>query len=128
MYDLLLVLHSLVRWAVLAFALWALLAPSARSLGAYAHTLTLQVVLGVVLAFVSPLFLGALNALGPVLAQGGEARFFVAEHWVTGLLALGLAHAALGRFRRGREARLFLVLSLGLLLLTVPWFRPLLRL
>ena len=63
------------------------------------------------------------------MRAGGEARFFAAEHWVGGLVALGLAHAGLARARRGKPgARLLFGLALGVLLLSVPWFRPLVRL
>ncbi|WP_038048329.1 hypothetical protein [Thermus caliditerrae] len=128
MHEALLLLHNLVRWLVLAFGLWAVLRPGTRSGAFFAHTLTLQVVLGVVLAFVSPLFQGALANLEGVMQTPGEARYFVAEHWVGGLIALGLAHAGLGQVRKGKpRARLFFALALGLLLLSIPWFRPLLR-
>lgn len=128
MHEALLFLHNLVRWLVLAFGLWALFRPGVRPGLLYAHTLTLQVVLGVVLAFVSPLFQGALANLEGVMQTPGEARYFVAEHWVGGLLALGLAHAGLAQARKGKpRARLLFALALGLLLLSIPWFRPLLR-
>jgi hypothetical protein len=55
----------------------------------------------VVLAFLSPLFQGALAALDQVMRTPGEARYFVAEHWVGGLLALGLAHGGSPRPGRG---------------------------
>lgn len=84
MHEVLLVLHNLLRWFVLAFGLWALLRPEARPGAFFAHTLTLQVVLGVVLAFASPLVQGALLALDEVMRAGGEPRYFVAEHWVGG--------------------------------------------
>ncbi len=129
MHEALLLLHNWLRWLVLALAFWALFSPSVRALAAYAHTLALQVVLGLALAFVSPLVLGSLNALDQIQAfmAAPEVRFFLAEHWVTALLALGLAHMALARFRKGGETRWLLFLSLAFLLLTVPWFRPLLR-
>ncbi|WP_038058519.1 hypothetical protein [Thermus amyloliquefaciens] len=129
MHEAFLLLHSLVRWLVLAFGLWAVFRPEARPGAFFAHTFTLQVVLGVVLAFLSPLFQGALANLEAVMQTGGEARFFVAEHWVGGLIALGLAHAGLSQARRGKpRARLLFALALALLLLSIPWFRPLLRL
>lgn len=129
MYPFLLILHDWLRWLVLVFGLWALLRPQARPGAFFAHTLTLQVVLGVALAFVSPLFQGALANLEATLRSPGEARFFVAEHWVGGLVALGLAHAGLGQARKGRpRARLLFALALLVLLLSIPWFRPLLRL
>ncbi|SDE48943.1 hypothetical protein SAMN04488243_10284 [Thermus arciformis] len=129
MHEALLFLHNWVRWAVLLFGLWALLRPETRPGAFFAHGLTLQVVLGVVLAFVSPYFQGLLAAFGEAMRAGGEARFFAAEHWVGGLVALGLAHAGLARARKGRPgARLLFALALGVLLLSVPWFRPLVRL
>ncbi|GGN01019.1 hypothetical protein GCM10007092_13820 [Thermus composti] len=129
MYEALLFLHSWVRWLVLLFGLWALLRPEARPGAFFAHTLTLQVGLGVLLAFVSPFFQGLLSAMGEAMRAGGEARFFVAEHWVGGLVALGLAHAGLAQARRQKpRARLLFALALLALLLSIPWFRPLLRL
>ena len=129
MYEALLFLHSWVRWLVLLFGLWALLRPGPRPGAFFAHTLTLQVLLGLGLAFVSPLFQGALASLGEAVRTPGEARYFVAEHWVGGLVALGLAHAGLARARKGKPwARLLFALALGVLALSIPWFRPLLRL
>ncbi|WP_337844786.1 hypothetical protein [Thermus sp.] len=128
MYEVVLTLHNFLRWAVLFFGLWAVAQPQPRPAALFAHALTLQVVLGLLLAFVSPLFQGALAALGEVMRAGGEPRYFVAEHWVGGLLALGLAHAGLARARKGGSPRLFFALSLLVLLLSIPWFRPLLRL
>ena len=129
MYEAVLALHNLVRWLVLFFGLWALFRPEPRPGALFAHALTLQVVLGVILAFVSPYFHGLLAAFGEAMRAGGEARFFAAEHWVGGLVALGLAHAGLARARRGKPgARLLFGLALGVLLLSVPWFRPLVRL
>jgi hypothetical protein len=73
MYEALLLLHNLVRWLVLLFGLWALLDPRPRPGALFAHTLTLQVVLGVVLAFLSPLFQGALAALDQVIPFYAES-------------------------------------------------------
>ena len=129
MYEAVLVLHNLLRWFVLSLGLWALFRPEPKPGAFFAHALTLQVVLGVVLAFVSPYFQGLLAAFGEAMRAGGEARFFAAEHWVGGLVALGLAHAGLARARRGKPgARLLFGLALGVLLLSIPWFRPLVRL
>ncbi|WP_243030527.1 hypothetical protein [Thermus altitudinis] len=129
MHEALLFLHNLVRWFVLAFGLWALWRPGAKEGAFFAHTLTLQVVLGLILAFASPLFQGALANLEATMQTPGEARYFVAEHWVGGLIALGLAHAGLAQARKGRpRARLLFALALALVLLSIPWFRPFLRL
>ncbi|ETN89525.1 hypothetical protein AN926_01215 [Thermus scotoductus] len=129
MYEAVLFLHNLVRWVVLAFGFLALWRPGAKEGAFFAHALTLQVVLGILLAFVSPLFQGALANLEAVMQTPGEARYFVAEHWVGGLVALGLAHAGLSQARKGKpRARLLFALALALVLLSIPWFRPLLRL
>lgn len=129
MYEALLFLHNLVRWFVLAFGFLALWRPGAKEGAFFAHALTLQVVLGVILAFVSPYFQGLLAAFGEAMRAGGEARFFAAEHWVGGLIALGLAHAGLSQARKGKpRARLLFALALALVLFSIPWFRPLLRL
>lgn len=89
MYEAVLFLHNLVRWVVLAFGFLALWRPGAKEGAFFAHALTLQVVLGILLAFVSPLFQGALANLEAVMQTPGEARYFVAEHWVGGACGLG---------------------------------------
>ncbi len=124
MYEAILAAHGGVRWLVLGLGLLALLQPR-RGLY-FAHGLTLQVLLGVFLAFVSPYFLGLLANPSEALVQR-EARFFLVEHWVYGLVALGLAHVAWARVRRGREGRLLFALALLLILLATPWDRPFLR-
>lgn len=129
MYEILLFSHNFVRWLVLLFGLWALLRPESRPGAFFAHTLTLQVLLGLALALASPLFQGALASLGEAMRTPGEVRYFVAEHWVGGLVALGLAHAGLSQARKGKpRARLLFALALALVLFSIPWFRPLLRL
>lgn len=71
-------------------------------------------VLGLGLAFLSPLFQGALANLEATMQTPDEARYFVAEHWVGGLIALGLAHAGLAQSRRGTpRARLLFAFGLG---------------
>jgi hypothetical protein len=67
--------------------------------------------------------------------QNDQTRFFLAEHWVLMLAAVVLAHVGSVRVRKAaeallkqRQALIWYGLSIALMLLGIPWWRPLLRL
>ncbi len=147
MYVVLLSLHNLMRWVVLALALWALLRAWSGWLGRRAWTpadrqaglllsvgLDVQFLLGLILAFVSPLIQAALADLGAAMAVD-ELRFFIVEHAPLMLVAVILAHISSVAVRkaaddaaRQRRAALWITLTVLALLVAIPWWRPLLRL
>ena len=146
MYDLLLSIHNIARWPVLLAAFYLLYRSLnglvRRSYGAadrqaslvYIALLHTQLLLGILLMVLSPLVQSALANPGAA-AQNSQTRFFLAEHWVLMLAALALAHVGSARVRRTaevllkqRQALIWYGSSIALVLLGIPWWRPLLRL
>jgi hypothetical protein len=145
MYDLLLILHNLVRWLVLLGALWVLLVSwqglRARAYGrgpavagrAFVGLMDLQLLLGLLLYGMSPLVRASFANFGLAIGAS-DTRFFLLEHSLAMIVAVALAHLgsirvrqATGPVAKHRQALLWYGLSLGVILLTIPWWRPLLR-
>lgn len=148
MYRGLLLLHGLFRWIVIlaglvavAAAAWSLARGQLfeRRHGAlarvFAISVDVQVALGALLyALFSPLT-AVVNDLGVTAPPGSEMHFFSATHVQIMAAVLVCVHlsAAIVRRAAGSSARLRRTvicygLSLALLLLGVPWWRPWLRL
>jgi hypothetical protein len=146
MYGFLLVLHNVVRSAVLAAGAYALLrallgwrgrrpwsAADPRA-GAFVTVgLDLQFLSGVALALVSPVVRAAVSDLA-AMARMADLRFFPLVHVPLMLAALAVAHTGRVWARRAGEPHLrhrrtleWLVVALGLVLAAMPWWRPLLR-
>ena len=153
LYPNLLFLHSLTRWIVVLGALW-LIVSALSSLGrtssvetspvrvpwrVYMGGLHLQLLLGLILLFVSPLALAAWADMG-VAMKTRPLRFFAVEHTTLMLLAIVVAQMGAVRARKARDAAraarttlMFVCLSLLLILVAIPWpflgqiARPLLR-
>jgi hypothetical protein len=96
--------------------------------------LSLQVVLGFVVYALSPLVRIGLSDLVAAMAVK-ELRFFAVEHITGMLIAVTLVHVSamrVGRARtdrtRFREAAIWQTLTIASLLISIPWWRPLLRL
>ncbi len=146
MYDLLLSIHNIARWLVLLAAIYLIYRslsglrsrtyePADRQAGqVYTGLMDLQLVLGILLLILSPLVQSAWGNFGAAM-QNSQTRFFVAEHWVLMLAAVVLAHVGSTRVKKAteallkqRQALIWYGLSLALMLLAIPWWRPLLRL
>ncbi|MEW6569008.1 MAG: hypothetical protein AB1449_12750 [Chloroflexota bacterium] len=147
MYSLVLILHSLVRWVVILAAAWAIARalrgwiadrpwlPLDHRVGlVFTMAMDVQVLLGLVLVFVSPLAQEVLGDPSGAMASP-ELRFFAVEHVPLMVLAAVAAYAGSVLSRkatddraRHRRAALAFVLSLAMVLIAVPWSRPLLRL
>ena len=138
MYPLLLTLHSLLRWAVIAAGLAAFLKPfgaGGRPWAAaddkaglwFVMALDLQFLLGLILYVgVSPITRTVFNDFGA--AMGNSAlRFWAVEHLFGMLVAIALVH--IGRVkirkadgaRRPRLAMIFYGLALLAVLISIPW-------
>jgi hypothetical protein len=137
-------LHNATRWLVLiagvaavALALVGLVtrrpwtgASRGASL-AYVISLDVQLVLGVLLYALSPIVRGAMGDVGAAM-RDSVARFFLVEHLLLMVLAVVAAHvgsvavrrAATDQAKYARAATLFGI-SLVLVLLAIPWWRPL---
>ena len=135
-----LLIHSWLRWVVLALGLWLLIAAArGRSGGAewgtsqerthvrFLAALDVQFLLGLALYFfLSPLFSAAMHDFAAAM-KNPPLRFFGVEHFVTMLIAIAVAHV--GRVRskkksgaaRYRSAFVFQLVWLVLTLLAIPW-------
>ena len=100
---------------------------------AFRGLLDLQVLLGLALYALSPIVRTGLADLGAAMAVR-ELRFFSVEHITGMLIALALAHIGSMRVRRAstdgaklRQAAIWQTLTAVSILVSVPWWRPLLR-
>jgi hypothetical protein len=146
MYGVLLAIHNLLRWLVLLAGVLAVVRAVVgllskrpwnqgdRKAGVfYTSVLDLQFLVGLVLTFTSPLVRAALANLSAALSMN-DLRFFPFEHIPFMLVAVVMAHAGSNLARKAkdasgqhRRAALGYGLSLLVILLAIPWWRPLLR-
>jgi hypothetical protein len=152
MYAFVLILHSWLRYVVLALGIVLLVAairglrgPAAWSAGeervhkAFVGTLDTQLLLGLLLYFVwNPVVASALADFGAAM-KNAPLRYFAVEHAATMLLAIVIAHVGRARSRRKegraryRSVLITTALWLLLTLAAIPWpvldvGRPLVRL
>jgi len=140
MYDLTLTLHSLVRWLVLIFAVVAVgnalagwfgkrewTAASDRFGRLFTISIDLQLLLGLILFFLSPTVQAALGDMGAAMRDAG-LRFWSVEHATMMLVAVILAHVgrvavrkAEGSAAKFKRASIFYGLALLVILLAIPW-------
>lgn len=140
-YPLVLFLHGLNRWLVVVGGLWLILA-AVSSLGrtssadvspvrvpwrVYMGGWHLQLLLGLLLLFISPLAQAAFSDMGAAM-KVRPLRFFAIEHTTMMVVAFVLAQIGSVRARKAldaaRAARVSLIfggLSLLLMLAAVPW-------
>jgi hypothetical protein len=140
MYAVLLVIHSLLRWAVILTGILAVARPISR----WHHTrwsktdsrtglyfiiaLDVQFLIGLLLYLVfSPTLSAAAMNIGAAM-RDPTLRFFLVEHAIGMTGAIVLAHVGRARIRntrdatrRHRRAVWFYGLALALLLISIPW-------
>lgn len=146
-YTIVLALHNLVRWVVVLTAAWALVRAWSGWLGKrpwttadrragtfFGISLDVQFLLGLILAFISPILRAAYADLGS-LAMQDPFRFFLTEHIPVMVVAVFLAHIGTGVASKAaddtgkhRRAAIWFTLVALAIVLAIPWFRPLLRL
>lgn len=148
MYAIVLSLHNIVRWVVLFFAVLALILNYSgwlvrrrwtsldRLSGVFfTSSLDIQILLGLILyVFLSPLtkaFFGNLS----VAITNPELRFFGLTHLLLMVLAAAIAHMGSAISRRARDpwkkhrtAAIFFTIVILIIVLAIPWSRPLIRL
>jgi hypothetical protein len=132
LYLLVLLAHSVVRWAVLACAAWATFS-ALGGLSAHRSWTRRARVPGVVLAAVADLQLllglSLWIALSPhAVTSAGRSHYWTFLHPLLGLTVVALVHVGSVRIRRGlddgarwRTAARFYGSALVLALVTVPW-------
>jgi hypothetical protein len=140
MYDVMIALHSVLRWVVLLLGLLAVgrgiagwsgrrwTSSDNRAGVLFVGVLDLQLLIGLILyLFLSPTVRAATANIGA--AMGDSAlRFFLVEHAFGMLLAVTLAHIGRIRIRkaaddgrRHRSAAIYFGIALVLVLLSIPW-------
>ena len=148
LFSVVLSVHSLVRWIVIILAVLVLVrayggwlrrrpwTDQDRRVGVFLNSaLDTQLLLGLILYFfLSPITRLALQNFGAAMANP-ILRFFSLEHLVYMLGAIVLAHVGSVVSRRAktdiekhRWAAIFYSLAVILILIAIPWSRPLFRL
>lgn len=147
MYGWILALHNILRWVVLIFAVLVLYRSFSgwfqkrtwtdldRKAGVFfSIAIDTQLLVGLVLYFgLSPFALKAFVNQGVAFVMGnGEFRFYAVEHFALMILAVLFAH--LGSIlpkkvqdsaKKHQRAAIFFCLAVLLILLGIPWGRPL---
>jgi hypothetical protein len=132
MHDLVLVLHSWVRWAVILFGILATLSaigsgPGARGGGRWGLFFTIaidvQFLLGIILLLTS----SVLGNMAETM-RDPTARFYAVEHPTIMIVAIALAHIGRVVARKAKtpanartRTAVFFALSVVLLLVGTPW-------
>lgn len=145
MYTYVLALHNIVRWLVLGAGILVVVlvwrgwlgrrqwtATEGRATRAFVGLLDLQLLVGLLLfAVFSPLTHDAFRDLGAAM-RDAPVRYFLVEHPVIMLGAVGAAHFGSVQVRRAsndaerfQRASIWLGLSLAALAGFIPWARPL---
>lgn len=146
MYAFILAVHNILRWIVLILLVVALVrafwgwfgkvewTPMDRKVGMfYSVSLDIQLLLGLILYFVlSDITKIVFRDFGIALENSG-VRFFAFEHSILMVLAVIFAHVGVAAAKRAdesilkhRRSAIWFSLSLIVILLGMPWFRPLL--
>lgn len=135
-YDIILVVHNLLRWLVILAGLWAVWSGITGWTGArqwtaadtrpgrwFATLLTIQLLVGLIL-YVSFGWVGRIAQAG----ASSELRFFAIEHLILMLVAVALGHAGSSMARRAsddrarfRRAAIWFGLALLVVLAGTPW-------
>ena len=130
MYGIVLIIHSWLRWAVIAAGLAAVARGGARDSSTgrwFTILLDVQMLIGLLLYCVlSPFTKSALSDFGGAMGNS-QLRFFAVEHVFGMVIGITLAHIGTAKIkkapaeRRGRLALIFYGLALVAILASIPW-------
>ena len=130
MYGIVLIIHSWLRWAVLAAGLAAVARGGAQGSSTgrwFTILLDVQMLIGLLLYFVlSPFTTAALGDFGAAM-KTPQLRFFAVEHVFGMVIGITLAHIGAAKIkkapdaRRGKLALIFYGLALVAILASIPW-------
>lgn len=137
MYDVVLLVHSWIRWASLAAAVAAVAMawqgksknqPWSKGSGlAMILAYDIQLTLGLLLLMVSPIAAVAMQDMKSAM-KDSTLRFFVVEHPVQMIVATALAHVGFAKAKRAADAAaawkaqfLFGAIALVVMLAAIPW-------
>lgn len=140
MDSFLLSLHSIVRWAIVIIGVIAVVRAFIGWFGGrqwqqlddrlglgFTTTMDINLLLGLLLYFLSPLTRSALQDFGA--AMGNSAlRFFAVEHALLMVIAVVLAHIGRARSKKAgddrskfKQAAIFFGLAIVAVFLAIPW-------
>lgn len=134
----LVIIHSLVRWLILLFGIWAVIralmgvsgksaygASDAKAGLFFMIFLDIQMLLGIILLFISPYV--NFSDMGTTMKTPG-LRFFTVEHTLMAVIAIALVHIGRSKIKKltddakkHRTALIFFGLALVLILALIPW-------
>lgn len=135
-----LVLHNIIRWAILFFGLWTVMNGLTGVLSKRAYGINdnrsnlffmigcdVQLLLGLVLYFSNAWFDKLKSGMGPVMKNTTD-RFFTVEHALMMIIAWVLVHVGRTAVKRAsndpakhKKMLLFFGLALLLILAAIPW-------
>lgn len=141
MDSLVLILHSLVRWAIVIVGIVALVRAVMGARGGrpwtqlddrlgliFTSAMDLNLLLGLLLYFLfSPLTKSALQDMGAAMGNSG-LRFFAVEHALLMIIAVIVAHIGRSRAKKAaadagkfKQTAIFFGIALVLVFLAIPW-------
>jgi bacteriorhodopsin len=139
-----LVIHSILRWAVLVFGVWAVITASAAVISKrdyrssdnksslfFMISCDIQLLLGLILYFTGMWFEKVKSGMGAVMKDPTE-RYFAVEHALMMIIAWLLVHVGRSMVKRAdtdaqkhRRTLIYFGIALILILTMIPWpFRP----
>ncbi|WP_019948648.1 hypothetical protein [Hymenobacter aerophilus] len=141
MYPTLLLLHSWTRWLVLIFGLIAIfrafsgwqnrrpyVGADNGMAASFVGSMHLQLLLGLILYFVSPVGAKAFETAGSAVMKDATGRFFAMEHLVMMILAVIIAQVgrivskkATDPVLKHKKAFIWFSVALVIVLLMIPW-------
>ncbi len=143
MYEVFLMLHSLLRWLLLVSLVVTIGKYLAGWLGSqpwkkmdntlgiiFTSLMDLQLLIGLVLYFfLSPVTKMAFSDFGAAMKDDG-LRFYAVEHFSMMLIAVVLAHIGRAKSKKSqtdkgkfRTGAIFFILALALIIAAIPWGR-----
>lgn len=146
MYQVVLAIHNILRWVILILAVVALFRAYAGWIGKREYTetdrkagvffsvsLDVQLLVGIILyIFLSPITRTAFQDFGTAMTIP-DIRFFAVEHILLMILAVILVHVGMIVSKRAtsdvskhRRAAIWYSLTVLVIILAIPWWRPLL--
>ena len=135
-----LVIHSILRWAVLLFGIWAVFAALSGVFSKRAYNNSdnrsgllfmifcdIQLLLGLILYFTGLWFEKVKAGMGEVMKDPAE-RFFAVEHALMMIIAWLLVHIGRSSVKRAdtdagkhKRALIFFGIALIIILMMIPW-------
>jgi hypothetical protein len=135
-----LVIHNILRWAVLLFGVWAVFAALGAVISKRAYksgdnkvslffmiSCDIQLLLGLILYFTGMWFEKVKSGMGAVMKDADE-RFYALEHGLMMIIAWLLVHVGRSMVKRGgtdaqkhKRTLIYFGIALLIILIMIPW-------